>query len=466
MTPPLGDERECGNLGRTGLLQHVRRIAAFVVSDVSQSVATLSAAFRAGSGAEVMFVGCLCLVTPVAGIVSPIAISTGFVLISLSVFWQAATRCDALARAAPVVMNPQVVAALAFAVFLVLQAARAYPPDASSRIVQAGGLVALMFCVCSFVVLYHKEVRDLPIAAVVRVGLRTCIVLLALLMIYIGAIRLLAPVTWHAAMVKDIRDLNRYLEILAIFALIAPLIVWRHGVLSVIVLWGAVYASALCAIGYWPASNTITHVDSETVLIGMPIAFVTFALARAAIGLVAPLCFGTIAILISFAPWIYDQLYPLAVRYTPFKRYEILDRAEIWYGVALRIKSGSWIDFVFGRGKNFLASDGEFFVPGLHTTDMPAHPHNMILQLWLDCGLIGAAFVLFFLQRWWVWTSSVEESQRPAMLACTTMIAISASVSHAMWHTWFWSGAFSAIILMMALSRPEPAKQHVGESIQ
>ncbi len=134
--------------------------------------------------------------------------------------------------------------------------------------------------------------------------------------------------------------------------------------------------------------------------------------------------------LLAFAPWLYVLLYQVAPTIVPFQRHVILDRVEIWYGTALRVLDGSWYEILFGRGRDFLRVDGNFFIDGQFTSTMHSHPHNMVLQLWLDMGVVGVLYVAMFLLPLYYTMRDAEEHSKPAIVAAFTMLVLICSVTH------------------------------------
>jgi O-antigen ligase len=68
--------------------------------------------------------------------------------------------------------------------------------------------------------------------------------------------------------------------------------------------------------------------------------------------------------------------------------------------------------------------------------DKMLHPHNMVLQLWIDLGASGVAIIIGLLYLGWKFVSQIELSRRPPVLAGITMLALISMVSHSFWQTW------------------------------
>jgi exopolysaccharide production protein ExoQ len=98
----------------------------------------------------------------------------------------------------------------------------------------------------------------------------------------------------------------------------------------------------------------------------------------------------------------------------------------------------------------------------LSSEALPLHPHNGILQVWLELGGIGAAlgFVPFFLGiarlfRMPGWRTRLTQ----AMFAAAITSALSVSlVSFGIWQEWYLGGLFIVAALAVLAARAAPAK--------
>jgi O-antigen ligase len=100
------------------------------------------------------------------------------------------------------------------------------------------------------------------------------------------------------------------------------------------------------------------------------------------------------------------------------------------------------------------ASDGTMLA-GVTEPLLPLHPHNAILQWWLELGLVGtavmAAFVVWLLGRA---ASSPDAWTRAARTgAMVTALGIS-TISYGFWQAW-WQGGLWLAAALLALSREE-----------
>ena len=78
------------------------------------------------------------------------------------------------------------------------------------------------------------------------------------------------------------------------------------------------------------------------------------------------------------------------------------------------------------------------------------HPHNMILQIWLDLGFVGVAIVAGLLFIGWQYVSKLQPIIQPPILGGLTMLIVFSAVSHSLWQTW--SVSLIAIFVTLAAS--------------
>jgi exopolysaccharide production protein ExoQ len=81
-------------------------------------------------------------------------------------------------------------------------------------------------------------------------------------------------------------------------------------------------------------------------------------------------------------------------------------------------------------------------------TRLPLHPHNALLQIWLELGLVGVVLTLLLV-------GLATRDRRPASLACLTATLVVASVSYGIWQSWW----ISALWIIAALCAPDSEGQ-------
>ncbi len=129
----------------------------------------------------------------------------------------------------------------------------------------------------------------------------------------------------------------------------------------------------------------------------------------------------------------------------------ILPRLELWTFVGEKVIA----QFPFGYGLeagrtlSLADMDKEYFGGTLMH-----HPHNGVLQIWLEFGLIGAlaaatAWALLLKQ-----CLQMDRWQAAAFLACASCFLLIASVSHGLWQSW-WISALALVPLMFAIAEAQ-----------
>lgn len=175
--------------------------------------------------------------------------------------------------------------------------------------------------------------------------------------------------------------LNRAASLLAILVWPAAAVVaCRHG-------WRRAALLPAWAIAILPAF------DSNAALLAMAFGVATVALGAAASAFGRPAALRATlmgAIAIGFA------LMPLLPNWGPFHdRFtarslsgSVWHRAEIWSFAADRIAERPLLGWGLGSARA-IPGGNQFIQPGVHR--LPLHPHNGVLQLWLELGVLGAA---------------------------------------------------------------------------
>ncbi len=181
------------------------------------------------------------------------------------------------------------------------------------------------------------------------------------------------------------------------------------------------------------ALRSNVHVNSETVQYGLPIALLVFILAYKMPRLMTNLVFGGMSFILLLAPWFY-QLLPKLVAAIPFlNTRKIIIRVEIWDAVAKMVVESP----IFGYGIDSARYLHHVEVESVYVDRFAViHPHNMVLQLWLDLGFIGVAIVFALLVLGWMHVRRFEATTLPPILAGLTMLTLFMIVSHSIWQTW------------------------------
>ncbi len=129
-----------------------------------------------------------------------------------------------------------------------------------------------------------------------------------------------------------------------------------------------------------------------------------------------------------------------------------LHRAYIYDFVLERI----WQRPLLGWGleASSLLPGEETIIPALQRSLLPSHPHNAVLEIWVELGAIGAGLAAALL---WLGLRGIEERitvrpERAAALASVTAFFAISMLSFSIWATWWLSTAVVAAFLVRALA--------------
>lgn len=198
-----------------------------------------------------------------------------------------------------------------------------------------------------------------------------------------------------------------------------------------------------------------------------------FFLARRFGRIVAPLLSAALVAGVLAAPWIPLSL-PSPIwesRKMEFLSNSAIHRIQIWKTTAGHIQNKLWVGHGFDAARTLYPQGTEVLLT-LRRDDparaydnrfepIPLHPHNMILQIWLETGLAGALLalaalgtVLAALAR-----AALDKTEKAAGYAFfVTALAISC-VSYGAWQAWWLSTILLNAALMIAVfSRPPVAR--------
>lgn len=148
-----------------------------------------------------------------------------------------------------------------------------------------------------------------------------------------------------------------------------------------------------------------------------------------------------------------------------------IHRLFIWHFVTDQASSKLWLGWGFDASKQFVVNDEQIVkYKTHHLFPLPLHPHNNILQIWFETGLIG---LLLFLLIVYKFTNNLQQiiiiergKSRSQSLnfgvvayACLVNYHIIGMISYGVWQSWWIaSGVFTALLLKYLL-KPETSEQ-------
>ena len=211
----------------------------------------------------------------------------------------------------------------------------------------------------------------------------------------------------------------------------------------------------------------IAFIGSDAAVFGLACGVGIFLFARWRPRLAGPFLGANLAILILTAPWI-PSLFPdprvsmTGIEYLPNSG---VHRIVIWQTTAGHIFERPWLGYGFDTSRKFYPQsttmDVKFAKPtigqseGFTAEPIPLHPHNMILQIWLELGFVGALValatilaILFGLAR--AQLADIERAVGYGYFVTTLAIA---AVAYGAWQAWWLSTiGLSAVLLVGTFS--------------
>lgn len=250
---------------------------------------------------------------------------------------------------------------------------------------------------------------------------------------------------------KNLFELNRASSVISIAAWVAILPVWRRfGWVGALVL---VLVSGLAISQLQPGSPFLAIIAGATVFA------LAWFLPRVAMGILML----TIAASLVMIPFIAD-LTPIVtdlIRALGFSEFSLLHRMAIWQFASERILAqpliGWGLDASRSVGAGQIVSVADAPNIGSRTVDvLPLHPHNALLQAWLELGIIGALMVagLFVGAVTAIWRGTSGKLERSAACAALTAAFVNAELSFGIWQGWWLSCLALLAVILTALVAP------------
>ncbi|MCC8406193.1 MAG: O-antigen ligase family protein [Rickettsia endosymbiont of Sceptobius lativentris] len=198
--------------------------------------------------------------------------------------------------------------------------------------------------------------------------------------------------------------------------------------------------------------------DSLASFLGFSIGGVIFILAR----FIKPIFFKLIAIsLITGSllfPVIAKQIEPrdLSEKYLATQP-SAAHRLFIWHFVANKITLKPILGYGFASSKYIEVTDSEMIdYKGEKWHPLPLHPHNNILQITLELGIIGLILFLCLVYKYLKQIDNIKSSNfRAASYSCFINYYIIGMISYNIWQIWWISSGIWVLVLMKLLVKPD-----------
>jgi O-antigen ligase len=137
------------------------------------------------------------------------------------------------------------------------------------------------------------------------------------------------------------------------------------------------------------------------------------------------------------------------------------DRIGIWLSFEAAAQARWLFGNGFGSSLNMQNAPVATLVPPERVTLLGAsHPHNGLLQVWVELGLAGAALAAVLIVMLFQAIGRMRPALQPFALTCFAVIALVTLVSHGLWQAWWWAAILAAVAsfatLEQELRRGEP----------
>ncbi|MEY4464237.1 MAG: hypothetical protein RLZZ81_1208 [Pseudomonadota bacterium] len=198
--------------------------------------------------------------------------------------------------------------------------------------------------------------------------------------------------------------------------------------------------------------------DSLASFLGFSIGGIIFILAR----FIKPIFFKLIAIsLITGSllfPIVAKQIEPrdLSEKYLATQP-SAAHRLFIWHFVANTIIEKPILGYGFASSKYIEAGDSEMIdYKGEKWHPLPLHPHNNVLQITLELGIIGLILFLSLIYKYLKQIDNIKNNTfRATSYACFINYYIIGMISYNIWQIWWISSGIWVLVLMKLLVKPD-----------
>lgn len=154
----------------------------------------------------------------------------------------------------------------------------------------------------------------------------------------------------------------------------------------------------------------------------------------------------------------------LAQKATPDKTQEIislpdsaLHRLYIWQFTADKALKKQLLGYGFDASRNIPGGKEKVVHHGITIETwekMPLHPHNSVLQIWLELGWVGVALYVLLASSivYAISASFLEKSEKAVMMAVATAYITMSMTAYGVWQEWWIAAAFIAATYLAAVA--------------
>lgn len=132
-------------------------------------------------------------------------------------------------------------------------------------------------------------------------------------------------------------------------------------------------------------------------------------------------------------------------------------RLYIWEYSSAKIAEKPWFGWGAGITRNFVETEN---ISGNNLQLLPSHPHNYVLQLWLELGVVGIGLFTITQILTVKIISEVKDSlSRSMCYSFYIFICLILSSAHSLWHKWwiFWIALCLSLFIKLIVSHQKVA---------
>lgn len=227
------------------------------------------------------------------------------------------------------------------------------------------------------------------------------------------------------------------------------------------------FAAGIGVLGFLAVMFFMAKIETPFIAFGLGGA--VFFLARRFGRIMGPLLSAVIVAGMLGAPWIPGMLPDPLVPSDKLLHMSnsAKHRIQIWQTTAEHISERLWVGHGLDTARALYPPDTRIelvfrdanlrHIGGGNSEPIPLHPHNMILQIWLETGLAGALLVLAALLAVVraLHVSPLQKTERAAGYGFLVTALFIASISYGAWQAWWLCAlALNATLMIAAFSRP------------
>jgi len=204
--------------------------------------------------------------------------------------------------------------------------------------------------------------------------------------------------------------------------------------------------------------GTIFMTTSETAKLAALVAVASFLIAALAWRVALLVVAFTTILSMLFMPLLVPLLQSAIISklFSMLGNAHIAERLEIWRQSVLLIPQHPLHGWGFASSRTLLKHLDPAVLEKLNIALISAsHPHNQILQIWIEFGIVGVALFCIVLIAALVRIHAMPPATRLAALSLTASLFSIAAVSHGLWQSWWVALTCALLVVLVGAERRE-----------